>query len=136
MRKSAMGILVVFLALAMFAQAQTPAQAPANPKAAAPAAASYDRALLRPALLKEKAPETFAVRFETTRGDFTMNVTRAWAPIGVFIEISHLPSALIGPPARRAAAQLGRAAAVLSPRRHIHPTASKLASLRAVDSIV
>ena len=83
MRKSAMGILVVFLALAMCAQAQTPAQAPANPKAAAPAAASYDRALLHPALLKEKAPETFAVKFETTRGDFTMNVTRAWAPIGV-----------------------------------------------------
>jgi peptidyl-prolyl cis-trans isomerase A (cyclophilin A) len=88
MRKSVMGIFVVFLALAMYAQAQTPAQAPANPKAGAPAsgkpaAASYDRALLHPALLKEKAPETFAVKFETTRGDFTLSVTRAWAPIGV-----------------------------------------------------
>ena len=87
MRKSVTGIFVVFLAMAMHAQAQTPAQAPAKPTAEAPdsgkpAAASYDRALLHPALLKEKAPETFAVKFETTRGDFTINVTRAWAPIG------------------------------------------------------
>ena len=87
MRKSVTGIFVVFLALVMDARAQTPAQAPAKPTAAAPAserpaAASYDRALLHPALLKEKAPETFAVKFETTRGDFTVNVTRAWAPVG------------------------------------------------------
>ena len=87
MRKSLTGIFVVFLALVMHAQAQTPSQVPAKPTAAAaatekPAAASYDRALLHPALLKEKAPETFAVKFETTRGDFTINVTRAWAPIG------------------------------------------------------
>lgn len=82
MRKSVTGIFVVFLALAMHAQEQAPAQAPAKPTAGAPAAASYDRALLHPALLKEKAPETFAVKFETTRGDFTINVTRAWAPIG------------------------------------------------------
>ncbi len=34
-------------------------------------------------MLKEKAPETFEVKFETTRGDFTMAVTRAWSPIGV-----------------------------------------------------
>ena len=85
MRKSVTGIFVVFLALAMHAQEQTPAQAPAKPTAGAPAsgaAAGYDRALLHPALLKERAPETFAVKFETTRGDFTINVTRAWAPIG------------------------------------------------------
>lgn len=87
MRKSVTGIFVMFLALAMHGQAQTPAQAPAKPTAEAPAsgkpaAAGYDRALLQPALLKEKAPETFAVKFETTRGDFTINVTRAWAPIG------------------------------------------------------
>jgi peptidyl-prolyl cis-trans isomerase A (cyclophilin A) len=88
MRKSVTGISIVFFAVAMQAQAQTPAQAPAKPQAAAPAAKkaaaeSYDRALLHPAQLKEKAPETFQVKFETTRGDFTMNVTRAWAPIGV-----------------------------------------------------
>ena len=87
MRKSVTAICVVFFAVAMHAQAQTAAQAPAKPTAAAPgqkpATASFDRALLHPALLKEKAPETFQVKFETTRGDFTMNVTRAWAPVGV-----------------------------------------------------
>ena len=87
MRKSLTAICMVFFAVAMHAQAQTAAQAPAKPTAAAPAqkpaAASYDRTLLHPALLKEKAPETFQVKFETTRGDFTMNVTRAWAPVGV-----------------------------------------------------
>jgi peptidyl-prolyl cis-trans isomerase A (cyclophilin A) len=75
--------------------AQTPAQAPAQPKAAtapkagassktgsAPARAAYDRALLRPALLKDKAPDTFQVKFDTTRGEFTATVTRAWAPLG------------------------------------------------------
>src|SRR2546429_4946782 len=77
MRKSVTGISIVFFAVAMQAQAQTPAQAPAKPQAAAPAAKkpaaeSYDRALLHPAQLKEKAPETFQVKFETTRGDFTM----------------------------------------------------------------
>ncbi len=88
MRKSVTGIFVVLFALAFQAQAQTPAQAPSKPKATAPAArkpaaASYDRTLLHPALLKEKAPENFQVKFETTRGDFTMNVTRSWAPVGV-----------------------------------------------------
>ena len=43
---------------------------------------TYDRTLLRPAALKEKAPETFKVKFTTTRGEFTMVVTRAWAPLG------------------------------------------------------
>jgi peptidyl-prolyl cis-trans isomerase A (cyclophilin A) len=43
---------------------------------------SYDRTLLRPAMLKDKAPETFKVKFTTTRGEFTMIVTRAWAPLG------------------------------------------------------
>jgi peptidyl-prolyl cis-trans isomerase A (cyclophilin A) len=78
----------------MQASAQTPAQAPARPKAATTpkagtsaktgtsAARPYDRALLRPALLKEKSPETFQVKFTTTRGDFVVTVNRAWAPIG------------------------------------------------------
>src|SRR5438105_15289898 len=68
--------------------AQTPAQAPARPRTGASAAgksaarSTYDHTLLRPSMLKEKAPETFQVKFETTRGDFVMTVTRAWAPIG------------------------------------------------------
>jgi peptidyl-prolyl cis-trans isomerase A (cyclophilin A) len=43
---------------------------------------SYDRALLKPALLKEKAPEEYKVLFSTTRGDITVTVHRAWAPLG------------------------------------------------------
>jgi len=30
----------------------------------------------------EKAPENFQVKFETTAGDFTVDVTRSWAPNG------------------------------------------------------
>ncbi len=91
MRKFVTLIVVALFALVIQTPAQTPAQAPAKPKPVAPAAgaagkpvaAAYDRTLLRPAMLKEKAPETFQVKFETTRGDFTMDVTRAWAPVGV-----------------------------------------------------
>jgi peptidyl-prolyl cis-trans isomerase A (cyclophilin A) len=46
------------------------------------ATGSHDRALLRPALLKDRAPDTYKVEFETTRGNFTISVTRAWAPLG------------------------------------------------------
>jgi len=69
-------------------KAESPAAAPVQPEATGSAPAetprkgSYDRALLRPALLKDKAPETFQVKFVTTRGDFTVTVNRAWAPIG------------------------------------------------------
>ena len=74
---------------------QPKAEAPAPPKtetpaqpettASAPASVTkqgYDRALLRPAALKEQAPEIYQVKFVTTRGDFVVKVTRAWAPIG------------------------------------------------------
>jgi peptidyl-prolyl cis-trans isomerase A (cyclophilin A) len=30
----------------------------------------------------EQAPETYRARFETTKGTFTVEVTRAWAPLG------------------------------------------------------
>ena len=59
------------------------AQQEATARALAPAPrAGYDRALLRSALLKDKAPETFQVKFTTTRGDFVVTVNRGWAPIG------------------------------------------------------
>jgi peptidyl-prolyl cis-trans isomerase A (cyclophilin A) len=68
------------------AQAQTAAQPKASTGTATahkPASTSpYDRALLRPALLTAKAPATFQVKFTTTKGDFTISVTRAWAPLG------------------------------------------------------
>lgn len=76
----------LFLVSSLPAQSPAPAASPVPPQASAPAkapASEYDRTLLKPALLKEKAPDTFQVKFETTRGDFTMDVTRAWAPNGV-----------------------------------------------------
>jgi len=38
--------------------------------------------LSNPAALKEQAPETYKVRFETSKGPFVVEVNRAWAPQG------------------------------------------------------
>jgi peptidyl-prolyl cis-trans isomerase A (cyclophilin A) len=38
--------------------------------------------LLNPASLNENAPATYRAKFETTQGDFVVEVTRAWAPLG------------------------------------------------------
>lgn len=59
----------------------TPAEAPAASDLDADLAA----ALMNPAhaLWSEPAPSSFAVRFETTQGDFVMELHRDWAPIGV-----------------------------------------------------
>jgi peptidyl-prolyl cis-trans isomerase A (cyclophilin A) len=90
MRKLAVLVLVGLLGCIFPAGAQTPAQAPSQPKTSTASKSgttpttthAYDRALLRPALLKDKAPDTFQVKFTTTRGDFVVAVTRAWAPLG------------------------------------------------------
>jgi peptidyl-prolyl cis-trans isomerase A (cyclophilin A) len=87
--------LAVVLGTGAGASAQAPAQPAAKPQAsgtaksgttaksgAAAAHSPYDRALLHPALLKQKAPDTYQVKFVTTRGEFTLTVTRAWAPLG------------------------------------------------------
>jgi len=86
------GLLLVVVAPCNKAGAQ-PAQTQtlSKPKSAAgtsaaqksaPASRPYDRVLLRPALLTAKAPATFEVKFTTTKGDFVLKVTRAWAPLG------------------------------------------------------
>lgn len=41
-----------------------------------------DPALRDPSLADETAPDIFAVRFETTAGDYIVDVTRSWAPRG------------------------------------------------------
>lgn len=73
--------LVLLASLPILSQTSTPA---AKPKSTTtkPAASPYDRTLLKPALLKDTAPDTYQVKFETTRGDFTITVTRAWSPNG------------------------------------------------------
>ena len=39
-------------------------------------------ALKNPAALKDKAPAQFKAKFETTQGEFVVDVTRAWSPNG------------------------------------------------------
>jgi peptidyl-prolyl cis-trans isomerase A (cyclophilin A) len=54
-------------------------------KGGAPQAASADpAALLNPAspAMTAPAPATYRAKFETSAGDFTVEVTRAWAPLG------------------------------------------------------
>jgi peptidyl-prolyl cis-trans isomerase A (cyclophilin A) len=52
---------------------------PAAPVAAAPAAGA---AAPTPAATLPKAPDSFKVKFDTTVGEFTVAVTRAWSPNG------------------------------------------------------
>jgi cyclophilin family peptidyl-prolyl cis-trans isomerase len=71
----------VFAALA----AQAPAAFAGQPSPAPqskPTHAGSDPALLHPTSLNAKAPDTYQVRFTTTKGDFVVQVTRAWAPLG------------------------------------------------------
>jgi peptidyl-prolyl cis-trans isomerase A (cyclophilin A) len=44
--------------------------------------ATFSPALLNPTLTNEQAPEKFKVKFSTDKGDFVVEVTRAWAPLG------------------------------------------------------
>jgi len=39
-------------------------------------------ALLNPSTLTAKAPEVYEVKFTTTKGEFVVQVTRTWAPLG------------------------------------------------------
>jgi len=84
-------IRIVFLgslyaAISVAAAAQAPSAAPAKKPAApakAPAKATpFDSALLHPETLRAKAPAEYDAKFVTTAGDFTIHVTRAWAPNG------------------------------------------------------
>jgi len=54
-----------------------PGKTAPKPKAVAP-----DPALLNPSMAKDKAPAQFQVKFETTKGAFVLQVTRASAPLG------------------------------------------------------
>ena len=80
---------LMVLSVTTVAQSQAPASTPtpAKPKSATTTAkpttaVTYDRTLLKPSLLKEQASATFQVKFDTSRGPFTITVTRAWAPLG------------------------------------------------------
>ena len=70
--------LLTTLLLTTLAGLTLPLTAQDKEKAAAPAKAS----LTEPATLKEKSPESFRVKMDTTKGAITIEVTRAWAPNG------------------------------------------------------
>ena len=55
---------------------------PAKLEATKPAEKNQRAALKDPAQAKEQAPESFKVKFETTKGSFVVEVTRAWSPLG------------------------------------------------------
>ncbi len=82
------------IAAQALAQGTATPQAPKKPAGKPPAAeapagvrstsrpASFEPVLLHPERLTETAPATYDVKFTTTRGDFVVRVTRAWAPLG------------------------------------------------------
>src|ERR1700680_789772 len=68
-----------------FALAQTKSEGTAKSgttKAAPPKTTAVKPNLLDPSTLKARAPETFRAKFTTTKGDFIIEVTRSWSPLG------------------------------------------------------
>jgi peptidyl-prolyl cis-trans isomerase A (cyclophilin A) len=70
-------------AVASAPAAPEPPKAKPAPKPPAPSGAPIDPALLKPDAAQAKAPAKFKVKFSTTKGDFVVDVNRAWAPRGV-----------------------------------------------------
>ena len=73
-------VLLCLLALVLPAVGAATAEAQDKPEAAKKAAPNP---LLNPVKANEKAPETFKVEFQTTKGDFVVEAHRSWAPKGV-----------------------------------------------------
>jgi len=68
---------IVFTAGTIGAQGMTQGAAGPGSQRSAPRIS-----LLVPSAMKEQAPATFKAKFATTKGDFVVEVTRAWAPLG------------------------------------------------------
>lgn len=78
MKRFGSALIATFLAAgALWGQA---APKPASTSKAHPAASKAS--LLNPASLKEQAPESYKAKFTTTKGDFVVEVSRAWSPRG------------------------------------------------------
>jgi len=73
-------ISTLTLALCLSCSAQTESKPAAKPEEKKPAATTPGYA--DPAKLTEKAPDTFKAQFDTTKGKFTIEVTRSLAPNG------------------------------------------------------
>jgi len=81
-------VVAVLISLSACGDAKPPAPAPTNvatpPPAPTPPSppASANPGLLDPGKANAKAPATFQVRFETTKGEFVVKASRSWAPLG------------------------------------------------------
>jgi peptidyl-prolyl cis-trans isomerase A (cyclophilin A) len=60
----------------------SPAAAPAAPTPSGPLASTVHPDLLDPSKASAKAPDVYKAKFTTTKGDFVVEVHRAWAPNG------------------------------------------------------
>jgi peptidyl-prolyl cis-trans isomerase A (cyclophilin A) len=69
------------VAVALATSAVVMGQSTAKHNAAAAHSASH-YSLMSPASLNERAPAEYKAKFTTTKGDFVVQVTRAWAPLG------------------------------------------------------
>jgi cyclophilin family peptidyl-prolyl cis-trans isomerase len=72
-------LTALLVAASVWGQAAPAAKAPAH---MATTSATPRPSLLNPASLSRKAPDVFEAKFTTTKGDFVVEVTRAWAPLG------------------------------------------------------
>lgn len=75
-------IFAAILPIALHAQTQPAASKPAPAAQSKAPAAKTGPSLLHPETMKAKAPDVYEVKFTTTKGDFVLEVTRAWAPQG------------------------------------------------------
>jgi len=82
MKQFLSAVLALSVATAMLWAQATSTKTASKKSAATSAAPAPERSLLDPASLNEKAPEVFKAKFTTTKGDFVVHVTRAWAPLG------------------------------------------------------
>ena len=69
MKSSTWTSILTVAAVACGGPSERPPEAPVNP-------------LLRPATLNEQAPPVYRAKFETSEGDFVIEVHREWAPLG------------------------------------------------------
>jgi peptidyl-prolyl cis-trans isomerase A (cyclophilin A) len=63
-------------------QSDSGAKKPAASSGQSKSAGTTRATLLHPAALTAKAPAEYDVKFVTTKGEFVIHVTRAWAPLG------------------------------------------------------
>lgn len=78
-RTASLSLFIAALIVPAASFAQTSAAKPATHPSTAH---RVDPALYHPSMLNAKAPDTYQVKFTTTKGDFVLQVNRAWAPLG------------------------------------------------------